>query len=71
MTNCVDTAGLSSHVSFPPMDSEDNWQQECDVKWILETVICIILCVERQKNTEGEICYAFTDGFCDFMCAYC
>lgn len=45
MTNRVDTAGLSSHVSFSPVDPKDNWQLDCDVKWILETAICIPVCV--------------------------
>jgi len=36
------------------MDSEDNWQRDCDVKWILETaVFCVCVCVSERK-TERE-----------------
>lgn len=42
------------HFTFPQMDSEDNWQQDCDLKWILGDgymYYSVCVCV-RVKQTE-------------------
>lgn len=58
-------------VSFPPKDSEDNWQWGCDLTWILETAICIRLYVYGcESRREGDLFSAFANSFCVFTCLH-
>lgn len=57
MANCVDTAGLSLHVSFPPADPEDNWQPVCEMDFedsYMSYSVCVLCVCVKRKQTARE-----------------